>query len=977
MHGAIPAPERRILFLDAYDSFTNNVVSLLKDALGSHVRVHVVHMDLRTMAADPTPDWTRDDFLHRLPDFDAVVCGPGPGSPLCAADVGAFKLLWDLPPDRAVPVLGICLGFQSLVEHFGGAIRRVRRGGLHGMVRRMEHAQRDVFDGVAPAFPATLYHSLCADIGQHDVPDEAWPDERWTSPRQAPDLVPLAWILDRHEDEGVEDNGHHGNGHHHGNDHDKGSPERILMAVRHATLPFWGLQYHPESVCTDQHGAHAVLQNWFRQALQWNATRRAGGVRSVPSTNHVDSLDPGLHSTRTTPPRPTSSSSSSSSLSSPSPSSSCQWRRDLQTGLARRGLNPGYSCRQIKLPADVDTADLAEVLGLGASDTIILDSSSTINGDPLARNSIIALDVQDALRLEYHVGDDYVLLRQPATSSGRPEECQTIRLVADDGDDAPHGPVDPWSPWHVLSEYWAGRKVISEEGGDGAVPCPAFKGGFMGFVTYEMGLSTLSPGSVTGEAGGRSRGHHRPDVCMAWVSKSIVLDHMAGIAYIQSLTTEDLDDAWIDGVAHTIQTSRAWRHPACSHGVASKPVRCNEALLDAMSRQRDALKTGERLHVSVPDARAYEADVLRCQEYIRRGESYELCLTAQTTMTRPRGHDQPHHTRMTTSTTTTTTAMATATRTTAAAAAASSDERQPQLSKNSPSQDHQTPSSSSSSSSSLHETPWQIYRALRARQPAPFGSFTRLGGATLISCSPERFLSHDPNGLCVMRPMKGTVRKSPACSTLAQAEKVLHIPKEEAENLMIVDLIRHDLYGVCGAQSVTVPHLLVVEEYATVFQMVTAVHGQLPPHKVAAAAAAAAPSTGQAETDRGAGADADADAAAPFTAMHVLASCLPPGSMTGAPKKRSCEILQTIEPRERSVYAGVIGYLDVQGHADWSVTIRTMFRWDDERCPDDEDREVWRIGAGGAVTTLSTAAGETEEMFTKLCGPLGTFVDTA
>ncbi|KAG6028196.1 hypothetical protein E4U41_000761, partial [Claviceps citrina] len=65
------------------------------------------------------------------------------------------------------------------------------------------------------------------------------------------------------------------------------------------------------------------------------------------------------------------------------------------------------------------------------------------------------------------------------------------------------------------------------------------------------------------------------------------------------------------------------------------------------------------------------------------------------------------------------------------------------------------------------------------------------------------------------------------------------------------------------------------------------------------------------------------------------------------------------------------------GRGDWSVTIRTLFRWDDEHDGDDEGREVWRIGAGGAVTTLSSEAGEREEMFTKLCGPLGVFVDVA
>ncbi|KAG4218642.1 hypothetical protein PC116_g32878, partial [Phytophthora cactorum] len=212
-------------------------------------------------------------------------------------------------------------------------------------------------------------------------------------------------------------------------------------------------------------------------------------------------------------------------------------------------------------------------------------------------------------------------------------------------------------------------------------------------------------------------------------------------------------------------------------------------------------------------------------------------------------------------------------------------------------------------------TPWQLYRSLRSRQPAPFGSFIRLGGATLISSSPERFLEFSADGLCSMRPMKGTVRKSSAVSTLAQAEAILHVPKEEAENLMIVDLVRHDLHGVCGPGRVDVPKLNIVEEYASVFQMISVVEGRLPANddnddKI---------STKKKKKDI-------------KTGLDVLAASLPPGSMTGAPKKRSCEILHEIEGgRERSLYSGVVGYMDAAGRGDWSVTIRSLFRWDDER----------------------------------------------
>ncbi|PHH74470.1 hypothetical protein CDD82_4916 [Ophiocordyceps australis] len=865
-HRADEIGERRILFLDGYDSFTNNIVSLLKEALGSHVVVHVVRMDLWTLSGEGDGHgerrWTQQQFVERLRHFDAVVCGPGPGSPLHEADVGVFRLLWALPRDQAVPVLGICLGFQSLVAHLGGRIRRLPRGGLHGMVRDIDHvrhAPADVFDGVA-AFRATLYHSLCADVGQDAIADQLWPASRWERPACAPDLKPLAWAVEP--------------------SHAPCQPaQRILMAARHASKPLWGIQYHPESVCTEP-AAHRVLSNWFRHALKWNEAMRPKVDRSV---YYPDTLSPRA------PPMPPLAQLPA-----------CPWWQDMQSGLARSALAPRYLARQFKAPAGLDTAEVAEALGLGQADAIVLDSSSTVTGDPLARSSIIALRVDEALRFEYRVGDNYLGLRKPATSLSKPQ-CQKIRLL-----DAHHGPS---SPWHVLSEFWRCRRVPE-------VPAqsPTFKGGFMGFVTYEMGLSTLSPGLVPAD-----RGHRRPDICMVWVSKSIVIDHQAGLVHVQMLSTTCADDAWMDETVKTLQSSHAWKHPGCSHRDLTPPsTHSSQELLDHV--QNDATT----LDFCLPKPRDYEQNVRLCQNAIGDGESYELCFTAQTTMTRPPPQDLHHH------------------------------PSSPRLARHHTKNPH--------GAMSRHATPWHIFRTLRSRQPAPFGSFVRLGGATIISSSPERFLTSNSQGLCSMRPMKGTVRKSEAVSTLAEAEKILHVPKEEAENLMIVDLVRHDLHGICGAGSVTVPDLLRVEEYASVFQMITAVNGQLPAHKLHQGTDAC---LGQ----------------LPFGGIDILAAALPPGSMTGAPKKRSCEILHALEPSERSIYSGVVGYLDVCGQADWSVTIRTMFRWDDETAPPQEGetqpREVWRIGAGGAVTALSTPEGEREEMLTKLCGPLGVLADVA
>ncbi|KAI9149448.1 aminodeoxychorismate synthase [Paramyrothecium foliicola] len=829
----------QILFLDAYDSFTNNIVSLLHKVLGQDVVVYVLHIDLKTLASDPTPDWTLEQFGVRLRSFHAVVCGPGPGSPLNPADVGVFQHIWDLADEQMVPVLGICLGFQSLVQNFGGSIRKLHRG-LHGMVRRIEHLGRadgDIFTGVPP-FRATLYHSLCADIGQDSIPDQTWEDLKWLPTPRAPDLIPLAWTTEARED----------------------GDERILMAVKHASKPFWGLQYHPESVCTEA-AAQKVMRNWFRHAMAWNAKkgRFIGGWRPPQHS-------PGL--------RRENEDTLSSLLQSlvefyPNVAQSRSWATQDE-----------YSYLRLPLPTGVETADIAEVLGQGGDDSIIFDSSSARKNDPLATTSIIALDVKDAVRLEYRARDSHITMRCPSNGSRR--------ILVPEG-------YGVSGIWRLLTDYWQTRLALNNFEPESTCK---FKGGFMGYVTYEMGLNDVTP-----EAWSDNRSHDRPDLCMVWVQRSVVIDHKDKAVFIQALAPSAEGKVWIDSLASKLQSSPVWCAAEDGKPVASHTTPVNEVV--------------EHIRINKPDARKYEEDVRRCQDAITEGDSYELCLTAQTTMLRPQGDSIPKYLR-----------------------AHNGD----QLNGNGSVGNLPQPRNSA---------PWDIYRTFRARQPAPFGSFIRIGGATMLSSSPERFLSIDEQGLCAMRPMKGTVRKSETVSTLAQAEEILHIPKEEAENLMIVDLVRHDLHGICGPGKVTVPELLKVEEYESVFQMVTAVNGQLPQHH-----------TGRSSVG----------------GFEVLGSVFPPGSMTGAPKKRSCEILRTIEPTERSLYSGVVGYLDITGRSDWSVTIRTMFRWDDETTtPGDstEPHEVWHIGAGGAVTILSTPEGEREEMELKLRGPLGAFWDAA
>ncbi|RYO86726.1 hypothetical protein DL766_001586 [Monosporascus sp. MC13-8B] len=888
----------RILFLDAYDSFSNNIASLLTTVLGADVEILPID-------SPHFGDGGRQ-LAEALRRYDAVVCGPGPGSPGSDRDVGLMRHIWTLGDADLLPVLGICLGFQSLVLSCGGAVRKLTTG-LHGMIRLIDHAadapgpdEGNIFHGVPP-FKATLYHSLHADIGQESIADEDWAASKWSPPPHLPDIVPLAWA---YEDRG-------------------NCTERILMGVKHRTRPFWGLQYHPESICTESKG-HQVIQNWFREAMRWN---RATG-RITDSTPYLAGI------TRTLPAHPAHIVDPSAQPHDKSRDGHQTW---VESGsrLANFGVGYEYQFRVLDLPLHIEVPDIVEILQEDQRNFIVLDSASAnasrIGLDVRGRYSIIALDVDDALKLQYQTGDKHITARTNCTSSpghGPKEEAfETVNISS-------HSNV-----WELLADFWARRKLpLPEEA------APPFLGGFMGYITYEMGLEGIDVHSRDETS---HRRPSRPDLCFAWITKSIVVDHLEGTLRVQILfppstsNSTPAADAWLDTMADELTSSPLW-----SDGLRADFTRRGNAASQQPTPPRTPKATGgsdarSSTRIEVPDPDRYEDKVRRCQEYIAAGDSYELCLTDRTSITRPRCPSPERGLK-----------------------------RAPRLPPSGGGGDGEGHDSKKASPSSS----WELYRALRTRQPAPFGSYVRLGGATLLSSSPERFLEFAADGLCSMRPMKGTVRKSAAAPTLAHAERLLHVPKEEAENLMIVDLVRHDLHGVCGAGRVSVPRLLVVEEYASVFQMISVVEGRLPPPSP--------PPQSHPSSERGQG-------QRQCTGLDVLAASLPPGSMTGAPKKRSCEILREIEGRsgERGLYSGVVGYMDVAGRGDWSVTIRSLFRWDDEvvalrdrdgsdeegDAGEEEELEVWHIGAGGAVTALSTPEGEREEMFTKLRGPLGVF----
>ncbi len=220
-------------------------------------------------------------------------------------------------------------------------------------------------------------------------------------------------------------------------------------------------------------------------------------------------------------------------------------------------------------------------------------------------------------------------------------------------------------------------------------------------------------------------------------------------------------------------------------------------------------------------------------------------------------------------------------------------------------------------------SPWDAYKKLQRKNPAPYSSYINTPYGEILSSSPEQFLQLT-NSTITTKPIKGTSARSTDKSKDKElAEQLKNCDKNRAENLMIVDLLRNDIGKVCQPGTIDVTKLFEIESFEEIHHLVSTITGEIAPQ---------------------------------YNATDLLKACFPGGSITGAPKIRAMEIIEELESYRRGIYCGSIGYIDYNGNMDTSITIRTAITTKDNRIV------YW---AGGGIVAGSTIEDEYQEMKNK------------
>lgn len=853
-----PKHNLTLLLIDHYDSFTYNLYDMLAQLCEEPPIV---------LAKDSLEDWSDVEKLYGVNAIDGVVLSPGPGTPTHPEDIGTLSpSIIQKNPD--LPILGVCLGHQIMGYVYGATVDLC--GPVHGQVRPIEQQQQSAKDplwkDIPTQFDVTRYHSLAVSL----------PEE--TREGLVP-LRPTAYSAD------------HGNG------------QRILMGVSHTENPHYGVQFHPESIGSEY--GHQLLRNFCDICKREQVKRQSGGDQA----SEAAPLPPRPHGHDRYTTEPTSEDVTDSTTPPKSkyqvlvhkvPTTDLSPLEVFEEFLSQEQYSVWLdtSIGIQSATADSSVPTYSSILGAGHNTVEYFGREHDLKDQGLFRHDA---DKRRSVRVPQH--DIFTFLQEEHAHA-----TDTLTMV-EFGDD--------------------GAIVEIDIGEDGTNLPFDFRGGHVGYLGYDvrhdseryleeeengsrakwkpLEESLLSPPPPTE----RKRPKEiTPSAAFLFLDKSWVYDHTNDEWYLIGLVKREASNEqnghsgneaavkWMRTTAHRM-TELSRREPFA--GVEDPPSRSNEAKSSTVRFVPNRSRT------------CYNKNFADCQEQIRLGESYELCLTNQL----------------------------------------EADISLPE-----------------------QKSPLDLYKTLRKCNPAPFSAFlnwnasSRRGNgnnegpdASLALCcsSPERFVSvkqkqdrgvtgsQDRANLQVeAKPIKGTcARVIPKdaslglSSTEAQEDKrrsneLNESVKNRAENLMIVDLLRNDLSRVCEVGTVHVSNLMDIESYATVHQMVSTIRGTL-------------------DTENA-------------NAVDVLKATFPGGSMTGAPKIRTMEILDRLEEGvSRGPYSGCLGYISMNGSMDMNIVIRSAVLKPRANQSSEEGQHEWKvsIGAGGAITALSESTDEYEEMILK------------
>lgn len=816
-----------LLLIDHFDSFTYNLVDILS---------HYTIRPPTVVAANAATIW--DEFLieqcrlHNGRPFDGVILSPGPGHP----DDPMYALSRDcIIQSENLPILGVCLGHQMLGTVYGAKVDLAPEP-IHGQVHkiRLMHNNGAVVDplwdnisaSIDTPIRATRYHSLHVfDLNETN-------------------LIPTAVSDDT---------------------------SSIVMSMRHKDRLHFGVQFHPESIGTNETGKK-LLHNFVKICSQhqrkWNGyiNARLPGNSMIPPSKKLhpalESYSIYIHKVPNLPPYGANMRPIDVVHDISSNEKYYFWLDEVRPV---NDMNPGVSI-------------------LGASNRRVEYWGKE---KPKEQQGVFVWDNDDALVYKNQTMDIVTYLH-----------TQHIDITN-------HATL-------VRFEETTSFERIDENAISATLPFD-YRGGHVGYFGYEVRHDTQryqdTNGNVNCDTFSKSiittNDSTIPTSAFVWADKSFVFDHRTDEWYlvgVQSKTDKhDEDSAIIDWMKFMSKRLIDGRKPITAHAPSKLYLKSENTM---------PLFTPNRSQST------YMKNFAQCMEHIRQGESYELCLTNQF------GSQVP-----------------------------------------------QTDVTS----------PLDLYKILRRRNPAPFSAFfnwnlvqdqTRLHSskhkqisAVSICCtSPERFVSvkrkrqeanASPFWEVEAKPIKGTIQRvlpSNGRNKLTDLEakhdqelshQLRSSVKDRAENLMIVDLLRNDLSQVCETGSVHVSKLMDIESYATVHQMVSTIRGRLRYDK---------------------------------NTIDVLKACFPGGSMTGAPKSRTMELLHELENGAcRGPYSGCLGYISLNGCMDMNIIIRTAILTPEWSTLDVSRNDYWKvsIGAGGAITALSQPTDEYNEMKLKASAIIG------